>query len=76
MDRKEVCCVEQNKTWMGPFLEYLKEDRLLDDAAKARKVIKEASKYTLVGRVWDAYRRSCPGKQDHQGWLLLADLKA
>ncbi|RDY11649.1 rnhA, partial [Mucuna pruriens] len=49
-DKREVCCIEEKRTWMSPFLEYLKEDRLSSDVVKAKEVVKEASKYTLVGQ--------------------------
>ncbi|RDX58270.1 Tf2-9, partial [Mucuna pruriens] len=50
VDKRDVCCVGEKKTWMSPFLEYLKEDRLPNDVAKAKKVVREASKYTLVSQ--------------------------
>ncbi|RDX71284.1 Tf2-8, partial [Mucuna pruriens] len=55
INRQEIWCVEGKTTWMTPFLEYLKEDQVLGDASKARRTIREASKYTLI--VQHLYRR-------------------
>ncbi|RDX74875.1 Gypsy retrotransposon integrase-like protein 1, partial [Mucuna pruriens] len=49
-----VCCMEGKKTWMIPFLEYLKEDRLLSDPAKAKK-LGEDSKYVI----WEVHEGVC-----------------
>ncbi|RDX65631.1 hypothetical protein CR513_55692, partial [Mucuna pruriens] len=50
-----VCCVERKKTWISPLLEYLREDRLLDDPTKANKLVKDVSKYIVIGK--QLYRR-------------------
>ncbi|RDX88901.1 Tf2-6, partial [Mucuna pruriens] len=55
VDRLEVWSLESKTTWMTPFLEYLREDQVPKDPGEAQRVIKEASKYTLVGQ--HLYRR-------------------
>ncbi|RDX65340.1 hypothetical protein CR513_56007, partial [Mucuna pruriens] len=35
--------------WMSPFLEYLKDDRLLSDLVEAKKLVKDAAKYIIFG---------------------------
>ncbi|RDX92239.1 hypothetical protein CR513_25656, partial [Mucuna pruriens] len=50
-----VCYIREKRTWISPFLEHLKEDLFPSNAAKAKKLVKEASKYTLVGQ--QLYRR-------------------
>ncbi|RDX88002.1 hypothetical protein CR513_30462, partial [Mucuna pruriens] len=35
---------------MTPFLEYLKEDRIPSYTSEARRIVREASKYTLIGQ--------------------------
>ncbi|RDY13379.1 hypothetical protein CR513_01709, partial [Mucuna pruriens] len=55
VEEQGVCCVETKKTWMDPFLEYFKRDIVPNDTTQARKLIREASKYTLVGE--HLYRR-------------------
>ncbi|RDX93386.1 hypothetical protein CR513_24368, partial [Mucuna pruriens] len=37
-------------TWTSPFITYLKEDRLLEDPREAKKMVREASKYILLGQ--------------------------
>ncbi|RDX89573.1 hypothetical protein CR513_28678, partial [Mucuna pruriens] len=49
VEEQGVCCVETKKTWMDPFLEYFKRDIVPNDTTQARKLMREASKYTLVG---------------------------
>ncbi|RDX70518.1 hypothetical protein CR513_50231, partial [Mucuna pruriens] len=50
IDKQEIWCIEGKGTWMDPFITYLKEDRLLEDPAKAKKVPREASKYILLSQ--------------------------
>ncbi|RDX98169.1 hypothetical protein CR513_18938, partial [Mucuna pruriens] len=77
IEEQGVCCVETKRTWMDSFLEYLKEDRLPNDVTQAKKLIKEASKYTLVGE--RLYKRGfsfpllkCLDEEESE--LLLADI--
>ncbi|RDX68267.1 hypothetical protein CR513_52758, partial [Mucuna pruriens] len=55
IEKQEVCCVGEKTVWISLFLEYLGEDQLLSDATKAKKLVREASKYTLIGQ--QLYRR-------------------
>ncbi|RDY13587.1 hypothetical protein CR513_01451, partial [Mucuna pruriens] len=55
VEEMEVFCVEGMKTWMSPFLEYLREDRLPSDPTKAKKLVKDASKYIVVGASLSRY---------------------
>ncbi|RDX87394.1 Gypsy retrotransposon integrase-like protein 1, partial [Mucuna pruriens] len=55
MEKEGVCCVEMKKTWMDPFLEYFKRDVVSNEATQARKLMREAFKYTLVDE--HLYRR-------------------
>ncbi|RDY13326.1 Gypsy retrotransposon integrase-like protein 1, partial [Mucuna pruriens] len=55
VDHPEVWCVEEKVTWMSPFIQYLKDDQVPSDPTEARKLTREASKYTLVGQ--SLYRR-------------------
>ncbi|RDX87287.1 hypothetical protein CR513_31263, partial [Mucuna pruriens] len=50
MEEQRVCCVETKKTWMNLFLKYFKRDVVPKDATQARKLMREASKYTFVGK--------------------------
>ncbi|RDX94656.1 hypothetical protein CR513_22937, partial [Mucuna pruriens] len=44
-----VCYVEGKKTWMSQFLEYLSEDLLPINPTKAKKLVRDASKYIVIG---------------------------
>ncbi|RDY05632.1 Tf2-11, partial [Mucuna pruriens] len=50
VDWQEIQCIEGKTTWMTPFLEYLNEDWIPGDPSKARRMVREASKYTLIGQ--------------------------
>ncbi|RDX83980.1 hypothetical protein CR513_35036, partial [Mucuna pruriens] len=34
--------------WMSPFLEYLRKDRLPSDPTKAKKLVRDVSKYIVI----------------------------
>ncbi|RDX58231.1 Pro-Pol polyprotein, partial [Mucuna pruriens] len=55
VNRQEVGIVEKGNTWMTPFINYLMEDHLLEDAQQARRIMKEAPRYVMVGQ--SLYRR-------------------
>ncbi|RDX91197.1 Retrovirus-related Pol polyprotein from transposon 17.6, partial [Mucuna pruriens] len=55
IEKPEVQCNEQGRTWMEPLVEYLKEGKLPVDLAEAGKLRKEAPKYALIGQ--QLYRR-------------------
>ncbi|RDY04814.1 Gypsy retrotransposon integrase-like protein 1, partial [Mucuna pruriens] len=48
IEKPEIQCNEQGRTWMEPLVEYLKEGKLPVDLAEAGKLRKEAPKYALV----------------------------
>ncbi|RDX84524.1 hypothetical protein CR513_34410, partial [Mucuna pruriens] len=56
VEEQGVYCVETKKMWMDWFLEYFKRDIVPEEAVQAKKLIREASKYTLVGE--NLYKRS------------------
>ncbi|RDX77401.1 Retrovirus-related Pol polyprotein from transposon 17.6, partial [Mucuna pruriens] len=55
VNRQEVGTVEKGNTWMTPFIKYLVEDHLPEDAQQARRIMKEAPRYVMVGQ--SLYRR-------------------
>ncbi|RDX87157.1 hypothetical protein CR513_31409, partial [Mucuna pruriens] len=48
MEEPKVYNVEERRMWMSLLLEYLKEERLPNDPAKAKKLVKEAAKYIVI----------------------------
>ncbi|RDX74755.1 Gypsy retrotransposon integrase-like protein 1, partial [Mucuna pruriens] len=50
-----VQCNKTRKTWMDPLIAYLKEERLLEDSAIAKRMLREASRYVLIDQ--RLYRR-------------------
>ncbi|RDX74602.1 hypothetical protein CR513_45639, partial [Mucuna pruriens] len=47
---KEVWNIEERKTWMTPLIRYLQDGRTNESEEEARRLSKEAAKYTLVGQ--------------------------
>ncbi|RDX74756.1 hypothetical protein CR513_45456, partial [Mucuna pruriens] len=67
VDKQEVHCNETRKTWMDSLIAYLKEERLLEDSTIAKRMLREASRYVLIGQ--RLYRRgfSFPPAQAYVG---------
>ncbi|RDX94660.1 hypothetical protein CR513_22930, partial [Mucuna pruriens] len=74
-----VCYVEGKKTWMSQFLEYLSEDLLPIDPTKAKKLVRDASKYIVIdakdSRKYLNHSQSNytllhhPGHSTSEGWI-------
>ncbi|RDY08229.1 rnhA, partial [Mucuna pruriens] len=50
VDKEEVWNIEERKTWMTPLIWYLQNGRTNESEEEARRLSKEAAKYTLVGQ--------------------------
>ncbi|RDX62392.1 hypothetical protein CR513_59288, partial [Mucuna pruriens] len=55
IDREEIWNVEENTTWITPLIQFLQDGRVSENDREARRVVKEAARYTLVGQ--QLYRR-------------------
>ncbi|RDX97002.1 Gypsy retrotransposon integrase-like protein 1, partial [Mucuna pruriens] len=55
IDREEVWGVEDKITWLTPLIQFLEDGRITENGEEARRMVKEAAKYTLVGQ--RLYRR-------------------
>ncbi|RDX82530.1 hypothetical protein CR513_36660, partial [Mucuna pruriens] len=55
VDKEEVWNIEERETWMTPLIRYLRNGRMDESEEGAKKLSKEAAKYTLVGQ--RLYRR-------------------
>ncbi|RDX92426.1 hypothetical protein CR513_25443, partial [Mucuna pruriens] len=55
IDREEIWNVEEKMTWMTPLIQFLQDGRVLENDQEARRVVKESTRYTLVGQ--QLYRR-------------------
>ncbi|RDX61575.1 rnhA, partial [Mucuna pruriens] len=50
VDKEEICNIEGEETWMTPLIQYLQEGKINENEGEAKRLIKEAAKYTLVGQ--------------------------
>ncbi|RDX78974.1 hypothetical protein CR513_40669, partial [Mucuna pruriens] len=55
VDKEEICNIEEERTWMTPLIWYLQEGRTDENEEEAKRLTKEAAKYTLLGQ--RLYRR-------------------
>ncbi|RDX90990.1 Gypsy retrotransposon integrase-like protein 1, partial [Mucuna pruriens] len=55
IEEPKVGCIEERTTWMSPLMAYLRDKRKPEDLIKAKKLIKEATKYIIIGG--ELYRR-------------------
>ncbi|RDY01125.1 hypothetical protein CR513_15600, partial [Mucuna pruriens] len=56
VEKQEVCCIGERRTWISPFLEYLGEDRLPSDATEAKKCVDE-DEYEYI--IWEVHEGVC-----------------
>ncbi|RDY04179.1 hypothetical protein CR513_12134, partial [Mucuna pruriens] len=50
-----ICCMEERRMWMSPLMAYLKDEQLPNDPTKAKKLVRDAAKYIIIGG--ELYRR-------------------
>ncbi|RDX67005.1 hypothetical protein CR513_54170, partial [Mucuna pruriens] len=50
-----ISYAEERKTWMSPLIEYLKDEQLPSDPIEAKKLVRDAAKYIIIGG--ELYRR-------------------
>ncbi|RDX92394.1 hypothetical protein CR513_25481, partial [Mucuna pruriens] len=49
IEEPDVGCVEDRITWMSPLMVYLRDEIKPEDPTKAKKLIKEAARYIIIG---------------------------
>ncbi|RDX68187.1 Retrovirus-related Pol polyprotein from transposon 17.6, partial [Mucuna pruriens] len=49
IEEPDVGCVEEQTTWMSPLMAYSRDEIKPEDPAKAKKLIKEAAIYIIIG---------------------------
>ncbi|RDX84300.1 hypothetical protein CR513_34670, partial [Mucuna pruriens] len=55
VEEPDLDCMEEWTTWMSPLKTYLRDEILLKDPTQAKRLIKEATRYVIIGG--ELYRR-------------------
>ncbi|RDX69907.1 Retrovirus-related Pol polyprotein from transposon 17.6, partial [Mucuna pruriens] len=55
IEEPTVCYVEERRIWMSPLMAYLKDELLPSDSNEAKKIVRDAVRYIIIGR--ELYKR-------------------